>query len=109
MIFYDFDSQALTSPACNKHGFEVAALYTLQYRLARDAEFHSRFQHGQIVRRGLLDDAGAQFFGDADLPRRARSNLFTGDEAFGQPTVDGRGVHAQYLCGLADRDDFSYG
>ena len=30
-------------------------------------------------------------------------------EAFGQPTMDSGGVHAQDLCGLADRNDFSRG
>jgi hypothetical protein len=41
------------------------------------------------------------------LPRRAGSDLFTCDEAFGQPTVDGGGVHAQDLGGLADRYDLA--
>ena len=46
-----FDSQALTSPAPNMNGFEFAALYTLQHRLAREAKFHRGFQHRQIPRR----------------------------------------------------------
>jgi len=83
LIIYDFDSQAFAATAGDKHGFEFAALYTLQHRLPRYAEFHGCFQHGQILRRGLLHDARSQFFRDADLPRRAGSDLFTGDEAFG--------------------------
>ena len=47
-----------------------------------------------------VDDARSQFFGDADLPRRARSNLFTSDEAFRQPTMDRGSIHAQDLRGL---------
>ena len=63
-------------------------LYTLQHGLTRDTQFHGCFQHGQILRRGLWRDAVPQFFGDADLPWRAGSDLFTGDEAFSQPAMD---------------------
>jgi hypothetical protein len=34
LSIYDFDSQALAPPTPNMNGFELAALYTLQHRLA---------------------------------------------------------------------------
>src|SRR5438876_8055675 len=76
-----FDSQALTSAAPNMNGFEFAALYTLQHRLARDAKFHRGFQHRQISRRCLLHESCPQLIAETDTPGRARSNLFSGNES----------------------------
>jgi len=90
--------------AGNELGLEFAALSRCNTVSPRDAEFHGCFQHGQILRRGLLHDARSQLFSDADLPRRAGGDLFTGDEAFGQPTMDVE-VSCPDLGGLADRDD----
>ena len=109
MLIHDFDSQALTSALPNQHGGELATLYTLQHRLPRNAEFQRGFQHGQIVRRRLRHDAGAQLLGDANLPRRAGSDLLAGNEAVGQPTVNAGGIHAENLRGLADGDQLSWG
>ena len=41
------------------HGLQLAALYTLQHRLARDAEPEGRFEHREILGRRLLDEAEA--------------------------------------------------
>lgn len=101
------DSQAFAASAGDKHGFQFAALYTLQHGLTRDAQFHGCLQHRQILRWSLGRDARSQLFGDTDLPWSARSNLFTGDEAFGKPTMDSGSVHAQDLCGLVDGDNFA--
>ena len=57
LLIHDFDTQAFAPALPHQHGLELAALYTLQYRLSRNAEFHGRLQHRQIFRRGLLDDA----------------------------------------------------
>jgi hypothetical protein len=54
LIIYDFDSQAFAATAGDKHGFEFAALYTLQHGLTRDTQFHGCFQHGQVFRWGIL-------------------------------------------------------
>ena len=109
LLIHDFDSQALTPSLPHQHGVELATLYTLQYRLPRNAEFQRGFQHGQILGRRLLHDARSQLIGDANLPRRAGSDLLAGDEAIGQPAVNAGGVHAQNLRGLADRDQLSSG
>jgi hypothetical protein len=71
LLIDHFDSQALTPALPHENGFELAALYTLQYRLAGNAQFCGGFDHRQELRRGLLHDARAQFIGDANLPRCA--------------------------------------
>ena len=81
LLIHDFDSQALTSALPDEHRFEFPALYTLQHRLARNAEFEGCFQHRQILRRRLRDDARAQFVGDSDLPGCPRSDLLAGNAA----------------------------
>ena len=48
------------------NGFEFATLYTLQHRLAGDAQFHRGLQHGQVPRRGLLHEASRQLIGQVD-------------------------------------------
>src|SRR5207245_11741512 len=83
----DLDSQAFSSPAADADGFELAALYTLQHRLAGDAEPQPRLQHRQIVWRGVFDEARAQFVGDPNAPRGAWGELLADDDAGGEPTV----------------------
>ena len=107
LLVHDFDSQAFTSSLPNYHGFEFAALYTLQHRLPRNAEFHRRFEHRQILRRRLLDDARAQFVGDPNLPGRARSYLLAGDASVGQPAMNRGRVHSEDLSCLANGYQFS--
>ena len=76
MRIYNFDSQALASSATNMDCFELAALYTLQDRLARNAETHGGFEHRQKAGRRFFDEASTQFIGDADAPGSTRSQLF---------------------------------
>ena len=102
-----FDSQAFAATLSHQHGLELAALYTLQYRLSRNAESDGGLQHGQIFRRRLLHDARAQFIGDSNLPRRARRDLLTGDESICQPAMNAGSIHAQNLRRFADRNQFS--
>ena len=104
-----FDSQALTSPAPNMNGFEFAALYTLQHRLAREAKFHRGFQHRQIPRRCLLNETSTQLIGQADAPGRARSNLFSGNESIVDPSMKCRGGETQALGCIFKRHEISRG
>ena len=83
-------------------GIQLAALYTLQHDLARDAEELGRVHHRDITLGGVFDEAIEEFFGDPDLPRRARGDLLTGDEAVVEPTVDRRGRDAEDVRGLSD-------
>src|SRR5215831_8283863 len=104
-----FDSQAFTSPTPNMNGFEFATLYTLQHRLARDAQFHRGLQHGQIPRRGLLHEASTQLIAQADAPGCARSDLFSGQESIVDPSMQGRGGQTQALGCLFQRHEIPGG
>jgi hypothetical protein len=53
------------------------------------------------------DNAGPQLLGDSNLPRRARSDLLTGDEAIGQPAVNRGSIHSQNLRRFADGNQLS--
>ena len=57
----------------------------------------------------MLHDARPQLIGDANLPRRARSDLLARDETVCQPAVNAGRVHVQDLRCLADRNQFPAG
>ena len=75
-----FDSQAFMPALPHQNCFEFAALYTLQYRLAGNAQFGRGFDHRQELWGGLLYDARPQFIVDANLPRRTWRDLLARDE-----------------------------
>ena len=54
-------------------------------------------------------NARTQLIVDANLPRRAGSDLLAGDETIGQPAMNAGRVHAQNLRRFADRNQFSGG
>ena len=83
-----FDSQAFTPALPHQNSFQLAALYTLQHRLPRNAQFRGGYDHGHILRWRLLHDARPQFIVDANLPRRAWRDLLAGDETIGQPAMN---------------------
>jgi hypothetical protein len=90
-------SQALASSEAHVDGVELAALYTLQQGLARDAEYLRRLRNRHVARGRLLDEAGAQLVGHADAPRRAGGELLGGDEAVVNPTMYRRRGDAEKL------------
>jgi len=47
LLIDHFDSQALTPALPHENGFELAALYTPQYRLPRNVQFCGGFDLGQ--------------------------------------------------------------
>jgi len=57
LLIHHLDSQALTPALPHQDGFELTALYTLQHRLPRNAEFQRGFQHRQILWRRVLHNA----------------------------------------------------
>jgi RNA-directed DNA polymerase len=46
LLINHFDSQTFTAALAHQHSLEFAALYTLQDRLSRNAQFESGFEHG---------------------------------------------------------------
>ena len=89
------------------NGFELAALYTLQHRLACDAEFHCGFEHGQELWRCFLNKARTQFVGYSNAPGCAWSNLFSGNKAIVNPSVNRGCRHTKDFGCVFESDKFS--
>ena len=102
LLTYRFDTQAFLFAAHDMDGGEFAALDTLQYGLARDAEFHRCLQHRKIAWRWILDEACPHFIGDSNLPRRSWCYLLTSYETIIKPPVNSGSVDTQDLCGLSN-------
>lgn len=88
-------------------GIDLAALDTLQHGLAGHAEQLRGLLHHHVAVRRYLDEALAQFLGQADLPRRTGRDLLAGYEAFVDPTMEGRRCHAEDVGGLFDAEKFT--
>src|ERR1700733_1556878 len=90
-------------------GFDLAALDTLPHALAGNPEATHGLVHGEISPGGFLCDARAQIVGDANAPRGAWGELFSGDDAVVEPAMNGRGCHAERRRGLFDRQHLAFG
>src|SRR5260370_19700191 len=104
MVGDELDSQAFSSAAEDVDGFELAALYTLQHRLRGDAEPQPRFDHRQIVWRGVFDEARPQVVGDPNAPRGAWRELLADDDAGGRPAGERGRRHPGGPGGFLDGD-----
>src|SRR5215468_10582601 len=80
-----------------------AALDTLQYGLARDAERAHRLAHWQEVLTGITVEAILEVFGEADTPRGGGCRLLAGNNAIIEQAMDGRWCDAKHDSGLLDR------
>lgn len=69
------DSKAFPPSDIDVHGVQFAALYTLQDRLARDAEPVNGFEHRHVVFRRILHEARAQFVVKSEIPPAANGGL----------------------------------
>src|SRR5215472_2516691 len=99
---YRLDPQAFLFSSHDVDGIELAALDTLQYGLAGNAEAAHRLVHREVTLRRFFDKAGAQIFGQANAPGSSRGQLLTADEAIIEPTVDGRGGGSKDRGRLSD-------
>jgi hypothetical protein len=61
-------------------GLQLAALDTLQHRLAGDGESAHRVDDRDVAGGGVFDEQGAELVVDADLPGGAGGVLLAGDE-----------------------------
>ena len=82
------------------YGLEFATLYTLPHGLTRYAENLHSLEHSNISLRYVFDDLRTKLISDADPPWRSRCQLLTRDDAFVEPSVQGRRGQVQDLCGL---------
>src|SRR5215469_7103308 len=88
-------------------GGEFAALDTLQYGLARDAECAHRLAHRQEVLAGITVETILKVFGEADTPRGAGCRLLAGNNAVIEQAMDGRWGDTKHDSGLLDRHQFA--
>src|ERR1700752_615197 len=89
-------------------GGEFAALDTLQYGLARDAERAHRLAHRQEGLAGITAEAILEVFGEADTPRGAGCRLLAGNNAVFEQTMDGRWGDPKHDSGLLDRQKLAF-
>src|SRR5215207_194845 len=106
---WDVDSQAFPASVADVQGLQLAALDTLQHRLAGDAEGSHGVDDRDVAGGGVFDEQGAELVVDADPPGGARGVLFAADEAGLEPAVQGGGGDAEFVGGLADREQLAVG
>src|SRR5215470_13626265 len=100
---YHFDAQAFLFAAHDMDRGEFAALDTLQYGLARDAERTHRLAHWQEVLTGITVEAILEVFGKANTPRGAGCQLLAGNNAVIEQAMDSGWCDAKHDGGLLDR------
>ena len=100
LLAYHFDAQAFLFAAHDMDRSEFAALDTLQYGLARDAERAYRLAHRQEVLTGITIEALRKVFGEADTPRGAGCQLLAGNKAVIEQAMDGGWHDAEHDSGL---------
>ena len=88
---------------------ELAALYTLQHGLAGDAEDPHGVEDRNIPVRRVFDEQRAELVVDADPPRGTGGVLLAGEEPGLQPAVKRGGGDAEFVGGLADRQQLTVG
>ncbi|HKY39828.1 MAG TPA: reverse transcriptase domain-containing protein [Polyangiaceae bacterium] len=103
----ELDSQPFSASLPDVDGVELATLYTLQDGLTADAQGERGFEHRNVTRRRLVDEARAQLIGDANAPRGAWCELLAGNEAVVEPAMHGGGRDAENLCSTIDGDDLA--
>ena len=102
-VFY-LDTQALPAALGDLDCVDLTALDLVQHGLAGDPEDLGCGGEGDPAAGGLGCDPVAELLVDADAPWRAGGELFSDEEAFPQPPVQGRGGHAELVCRLGDGD-----
>src|SRR5215212_6880106 len=103
------DSQALSAALADVDGLQLAALDTLQHRLAADAEGSHRIDDRDVAGGRLVDEQRAELVVDADPPRSAGGVLLAGDEPGLQPAKQRGGGDAELVGGLADGEQLAVG
>src|SRR5215467_10745038 len=90
-------------------GFDLAALDTLPHGLPGNAQSAHGLVHGEISLGSFFCDARTQIIGDTNSPRRAWSELFSGDDAVVEPAMNGRSGDAERRCYLFDGQHLTFG
>ena len=106
---WDQYTQAFSTSAAYVDGLKLAALYTLQYSLAADAEYSHRVEHRDVTGRSVLDEQCTQLVVDAKPPRGAGSVLFAADESVLQPAIECGCRDTELIGSFADRQQLTVG
>src|SRR5437660_5248598 len=103
-----FDTQAFPASGADVHGAEPSVLDTLHDGLAGDAVGEGGFEHGEPAVRGVVDEQGADFGGEAEPAAGAGGELLAADEPVVEPPVQrGRG-EAEFGGGVSHGEQFSF-
>ncbi len=109
LVVLHFDSYAFSFATIDMDGVKLAALYTLQHGLARNAERLRRLLHRHIAFGDVFDELRQQFISEANAPRRVRRELFCGNETVVDPSMKRRWCDP-YLNGrLSNREQLTFG
>jgi hypothetical protein len=100
-----------TFPAsgAGEDGAQLAALYSVQYGLAGDAECLGGVTEGDPAVGCVVGEHGVQLAREADLPGGSRGDLLAGDEAVVQPAQQGGGCDPEFAGGLGHVEQLSLG
>src|SRR6516165_8629078 len=90
-------------------GFDLAALDTLPHGLPGNAQPAHRLVHSEISLGRFFCDARAQVVGEANAPRSAGGELFSGNDAVVEPAMNGRSGDAERRCNLFDGQHLTVG
>jgi IstB-like ATP binding protein len=85
----NIDTQAFSLSLADVHRLELTPFDLVQHGLAGHPERLCRLVEPQPPFGDVRDDLAAQVIVDHDPPRGMRHQLFTGDEAPGQPSIEG--------------------
>src|ERR1700737_2624369 len=80
LLGYHLDAESFLLAAHDMDRLEFAALDTLQYGRARNAERAHRFAHWHEAIAGFAVEAGHEVIGEADAPGGAGGELLAGDD-----------------------------
>ena len=89
--------------------FELAALYTLQYGLARDPKREHCVADGKEVLPGILAESRFDVIGQPNAPRGAGCELLTTNYSIVEQTMQGRWRNAERGGGFLNRQQFALG
>src|SRR6202790_3559978 len=100
-------SDAFCTATVDMNCLQLAALYTLQDGLARDAEQIHGLEHFHVPVGRIFNKHRTQFLRHTDAPRSAWRDLLARNEAIVEPTMQGRGCEAERLRGTLHRHALS--
>jgi hypothetical protein len=87
---YNLDAQTFLLTAHHMDRFELAALYTLQYGLARDPKREHCVADGKEVLPGILAESRFDVIRQPNAPRGAGRQLLTSNYSIVEQTMQGQ-------------------